>query len=72
MLISDLVYNNFDINCRYVIYDCRKDDVTWDEANVLYDSEKDRSKPLNWILDLQVKYITLGENCIVIEATSRK
>lgn len=69
MLIGDLIYSNdFDINCHYVVYDCRKENVTWDEAEVLYDNEKDYSKPLDWILDLKVKYITLAENCIVIEA----
>lgn len=69
MLIGDLIYSNdFDINCHYIVYGCREENVTWDEAKVLYDNEKDFSKPLDWILDLKVKYITLGENCIVIEA----
>ena len=69
MLIGDLIYSNdFDINCHYIVYDCREEELTWQEAKVLYDNQKDFSKPLDWILDLHVKYISIYGNCLIVEA----
>ena len=68
LLIKDLIHNEFDLNCRYNIYDC-KNDKSWHEAEILYDSETDEySKPLNEILNMHVKYITVSNNKLIIEA----
>lgn len=68
LLIKDLIHNEFDLNCRYNIYDC-KNDKSWHEAEILYDSETDEySKPLNKILNMHVKYITVSNNKLIIEA----
>lgn len=51
-----------------MIYDC-KNDKSWHEAEILYDSETDEySKPLNEILNMHVKYITVSNNKLIIEA----
>lgn len=72
MLVGDLVYNDdFDINCNYEIYDCTENDY-WYEAPVIFSTFKDRwLKPLDRILDMHIKYITIDikKNSIVIEAT---
>lgn len=67
LLVGDLIYNDeLELNCNYVVYDCRYSDF-WQE--VLYDSEVDKFKPLDIILDMRVKCITVSENKLIIEAT---
>ena len=68
LLVGDLIYDDeLDLNCNYVVYDCRYD-VSWQEAEVLYDSEIDKYKPLDIIVDMCVKCITITENKLIIEA----
>lgn len=67
LLVGDLIFDeDVELNCNYVIYDCRYSD-SWQE--VLYDSEVDKFKPLDIILDMRVKCITVSENKLIIEAT---
>lgn len=69
MLIGDLIYSDsFDVDCRYVVYDCREKESIWYTSEVLYDSEKGIFKPSDWILDLGIKYITVLDNQLIIEA----
>lgn len=43
---------------------------SWHEAEVLYDSEEDRfSKPLDVVLDMRIKNISISENRLIIEAS---
>lgn len=75
MLVGDLVYNDdFDCNCNYIIYDCTEPDVQhWcSNAKILFDTARDGyGKPLDAILDMKVKYITLSNNQLIIEACKR-
>lgn len=42
MLVGDLIYsNNFDINCKCIVYDCREKESTWHTSEVLYESGKE-------------------------------
>lgn len=69
LLVRDLIYDDeLNLNCHYVVYDCRYDE-SWQEAEVLYDSETDKFKPLDIILDMHVKCITVSENKLIIEAS---
>ena len=72
MLVGDLVYNdNFDCNCNYEIYDCTEDGRQWGDGAELIFSTKVNGfkKPLDSILDMEIKYITTSERTIIIEAT---
>ena len=74
MLVGDLIYNDdFDCNCNYEIYDCTEDDQCWTSGAKLIFSTKGNGfkKPLNSILDMQIRYITINisEMAIVIEVT---
>ena len=72
MLVGDLVYNdNFDCNCNYEIYDCTEDEKQWgDGAELIFSTKVDGfKKPLDSILDMEIKYITTSELTIIIEAT---
>lgn len=48
--------------------DCRYGE-SWQKAEVLYDSETDKFKPLDIVLDMRVKNISISENKLIIEAT---
>ena len=71
MLIGDLIYSDaFDVNCNYAIYDCRSGKA-WNESDLLFSTYREGyTKPLDFILDLHVGYITidLTDKCLVIEA----
>ena len=72
MLVGDLVYSDdFDCNCNYEIYDCTEDGKQWgDGAELIFSTKMDGfHKPLNDILDMEIRYITTNENAIIIEAT---
>lgn len=74
MLVGDLVYNdNFDCDCNYRIYDCTSEDVHYNNgAKCVHDAVKQGNhKPLDSILDMQVSYITIFKNCLIVEATKR-
>ena len=62
LFVRDLIHNEFDLNCQYIIYDCRNG-KSWHEAEVLYKSETDK------ILDMHVKYVTISDNKLIIEVT---
>ena len=71
MLVGDLIYNDdFDCNCNYAIYDCTEDGTQWsDGAELIFSTEINGfTKPLNKILDMKIKYITISEMVIIIEA----
>lgn len=70
LLVSDLIFDeDVILSCHYTVYDCRNDN-SWHEAEVLYDSEEDRfSKPLNVVLDMRIKNISISENRLIIEAS---
>lgn len=72
MLVGDFIYNdNFDVNCNVAVYDCTEDDVDWNTAEKIYETFVNKSKPLDKILDMKIKYITLDVDnmTIVVEAT---
>lgn len=69
MLVGDLIYSDdFDANCNYAVYDCR-DGKSWDESPVLFSTEKNGyGKPLDKILDMHVRSLTITDNVLIIEA----
>lgn len=70
MVVGDLVYNDdFDCNCNYDIYDCTKDGKQYvDGAELIFSTKRDGfNKPLDYILDMKIKYITIQDSTIVIE-----
>ena len=69
LLVSDLIFDeDVILSCHYTVYDCRNN--SWHEAEVLYDSEEDRfSKPLDVVLDMRIKNISISENRLIIEAS---
>lgn len=71
MLVGDLVYNdNFDCDCSCKVYDCTTADDHYNSgAACIYDTVRDGNrKPLDAVLDMQVLYLTVTDNCIIIEA----
>ena len=66
MIVGDLIYNDdFDCNCNYAIVE-RYEDGT----KLLFNTKRDEfKKPLSWILDLKIKYITVHNSVLVIEVT---
>ena len=72
MLVGDLIYNNeFDCNCNYEVYDCSENDKEWGNGAELLVSTKRNGfqKPLDSVLDMKIKYITINNNVLIIEAT---
>lgn len=70
MYVRDLINNDFDCNCNFKIYDCFKDDVTWnDGASCIYDTANAKSEPSMDILCMKIQYITISDRCLIIEAT---
>ena len=73
MLVGDLVYNDdFDCNCNYDIYDA-SDGKQWaDGAELIFSTGRDGyGKPLDCVLDMNIKYITITEHTLIIEAARR-
>lgn len=70
LCVVDLIFDeDFELNCHYTVYDCRNDN-SQQEAEVLYDSIEDRfRKPLDVVLDLRIKNISILENKLIIEAS---
>lgn len=71
MLVGDLVYNDyFDCDCNHRVYDCTAEDTHYDNGvKCIYDAVRDGNrKPLDAVLDMQVLYLTVTDNCIIIEA----
>ena len=71
MLVGDLVYNDyFDCDCSCKVYDCTTADDHYNSgAACIYDTVRDGNrKPLVAVLDMQVLYLTVTDNCIIIEA----
>lgn len=71
MLVGDLVYNDyFDCDCSCKVYDCTTADDHYNSgAACIYDTVRDSNrKPLDAVLDMQVLYLTVTDNCIIIEA----
>ena len=74
MLVGDLVYNDY-FDCgvitgsRNVLHDERKIPHYDNGAKCIYDAVRDGNrKPLDAVLDMQVLYLTVTDNCIIIEA----
>lgn len=62
MVVGDLVYNDD--------FDCIFDYKIHDGAEIIFNTRVDRfKKPLDSILDMKIKCITIEENLIIIEAT---
>ena len=71
MLVGDLVWNSdFDCNCEFEVYDCTEDETCWnDGAECIFSSKRDGwHKPVDEILDMKIKYVTIHSNVIIIEA----
>lgn len=72
MLVGDLVYNDdFDLNANYDVFDCTDGRTHNDCAELVFSTRRDGyRRPLSWILDMRIKYITVNpkNNVIVIEA----
>ena len=70
MLVGDLVYSDdFDCNCNYEIYDGTDGKQWGDGAELLFSTIiHGFRKPLNEILDMKIKNVTINENVLVIEA----
>lgn len=67
--VGDLIYSGqFDVNCEWKVYDCTDENITWDDAEVLW-SSADMHKPLDSILDMNIGYITIYDSVLRIEAT---
>ena len=71
MLVGDLVYNDyFDCDCSCKVYDCTTADDHYNSgaACIYYTVRDGNRKPLDAVLDMQVLYLTVTDNCIIIEA----
>ena len=70
LCVGDLIFDeDVELSCHYAVYDCRNG-KSWHEAEVLYDSIEDRfSKPLDVVLDMRIKNISISENKLIIEAS---
>ena len=70
LCVGDLIFDeDVGLSCHYIVYDCRND-KSWHEAEALYDSIEDRfSKPLDVVLDMRIKNISISENKLIIEAS---
>ena len=69
LCVGDLIFDDdVELNCHYAVYDCRYGE-SWQKAEVLYDNETDKFKPLDIILDMRIKNISISENKLIIEAT---
>lgn len=68
MTVGDIIYNdNFDFNANYAIYKC-KPDMCWNETEPFFSTSKDGyDKPLNAILNMPIKYLTIHDNVLIIE-----
>lgn len=71
MLVGDLIYiDNFNLTADYAIYNCAEGKF-WYQERPVFNSKTDRGKPKDKILDLEIKYITVQNNVIIIEAKKR-
>lgn len=69
LCVGDLIFDeDVGLSCHYKVYDCRNG-KSWQEAEVLYDSETDKFKPLDIVLDMRIKNICISENKLIIEAS---
>lgn len=68
MTVGDIIYNdNFDFNANYALYKC-KSGMCWDETKPFLSTLKDGyDKPLDAVLDMPVKYLTIHNNVLIIE-----
>ena len=68
MIVGDIIYNDeVDFNANYAIYKC-KSDVCWDETEPIISTAKNGyGKPLDAILDMEVQYMTISNNELIIE-----
>ena len=64
MLVGDLVYSDdFECNCNYDIYDGSDGKRLEDGAKLIFSTKRDGfKKPLDRILDMKVKHITVTEH----------
>ncbi len=72
MLVGDLIYNDeVDCNCNCEVYDCSKNGKSWsDGAELLFSTKRDGfQKPFDRLLDMKIKYITINNHVLIIEAT---
>ena len=76
MLVGDLVYSDdFDCNCNYAIYDCTDGTQYGDGAECIFSTVKNGyGKPLDRILDMKIKYITvdISSGCLIIEGAKEE
>lgn len=69
LCVGDLIFDeDVGLSCHYTVYDCRNG-KSWQETEVLYDSETDKFKPLDIVLDMRIKNICISENKLIIEAS---
>lgn len=69
MIVGDLIYNDdFNIDCDFEVYDCRIAE-NWQTAPLLFSTLINGGhKPLDSILDMRIKLITICESRIIVEA----
>ena len=74
MLVGDIIYNDyFDCNCNYAVYDCSEKGAVHDDGGKLVSStlRDGYRKPLDAILDLEVRYLTINNNVLIIEGEKK-
>lgn len=60
MLLGDLIYNDFDVNCNYAVYNCIGN-KSWHEVEPAWSTRiNGYHKPPCTLLDKKIKYITLN------------
>lgn len=64
MILSDIIYNDFYINCNFSVYSGIWNGI----GNLLWSTARDGyKKPKDELLDRKIKYITVNDNVLIIE-----
>lgn len=69
MLVRDIIYNDtFDFNANFAVYECNGD-ACWQEVEPVFSTAKDPwPDPWDSIMSMTVKYLTIHNNVLIIEA----
>lgn len=67
MLLRDLIYDDFDINCEYEVYYCEDDDITWDNGGIKIADYTNWHNHLDKYLDMKIGYMTIYNSRLIIE-----
>lgn len=72
MLLSNLIYSDFDINCEYEVYYCENEDITWNDGGIKIIDSTNWCEPLEDYLNMKVKYVTIHNSKLIIEIRKKE